>query len=124
MKKIFAICAMTLAMALVFVWHVATRPRVFGTFAGASKVEVATLIADPKGHMDKLYAIEGTISEQCKSMGCYFFFKSGKEELRVDLQEVAMTAPLHEGGRARVEGQVVPYNDGYQFYASAVEFLK
>ena len=124
MKKIFAICGITLAIAVVFLWRAAAKPSVFGQFTGAPKVEVATLIADPKGHMGKLYQMEGTISEQCKAMGCFFFFKSGKDQLRVDLQEVAMTAPMHEGGRARVEGQVVPYNDGYQFYASAVEFVK
>jgi hypothetical protein len=56
-------------------------------------------------------------------MGCFFFFHSGKQSLRVDLQEVAMTAPMREGRRARVEGQLVPYGDGFQFYASAVEFL-
>jgi uncharacterized protein YdeI (BOF family) len=124
MRKIFLLCAVTLAIASVFIWRVAATPKVFGSFAGAPKVEIATLIADPKGHMGKLLQIEGTITEQCKSMGCYFFFKSGKDELRVDLQEVAMTAPMREGRKARVEGQVVPYNDGYQFYASAVEFEK
>lgn len=124
MKKIVGICAITLAIISVFLWRAAAKPSVYGTFTGAPKVEVATLIADPKGHTGKLYEVEGTISEQCKSMGCYFFFKSGKDQLRVDLQEVAMTAPMHEGGKARVEGQVVPYSDGYQFYASAVEFVK
>ena len=33
-----------------------------------------------------------------------------------------MTAPIREGRLARVEGQMVPYGDGYQFYAGAVEF--
>jgi hypothetical protein len=55
-------------------------------------------------------------------MGCFFFLRSGKGTLRVDLQEIAMKAPLREGRTARVEGQVVPYNGGYQLYASAVEF--
>jgi hypothetical protein len=124
MKSIFAFCAVIAVMAGVFIWRAAAKPSRFGAFTGAPKVEIATLIADPKGHSGKLYQIEGTVSEQCKSMGCYFFFKSGKDELRVDLQEVAMTAPMREGRKARVEGQVVPYNDGYQFYASAVEFSK
>src|SRR3954453_8158468 len=124
MKSIFAFCAVIAVMAGVFIWRAAAKPSRFGTFAGAPNVEIATLIADPKGHSGKLYQIEGTVSEQCKSMGCYFFFKSGKDELRVDLQEVAMTAPMREGRKARVEGQMVPYNDGYQFYASAVEFSK
>jgi len=124
MKNILLLCAVTAAIAGVFIWRAAAKPSRFGTFAGAPKVEIATLITDPKGHGGKLYQIEGTVSEQCKSMGCYFFFKSGKDELRVDLQEVAMTAPMREGRKARVEGQIVPYNDGYQFYASAVEFEK
>ena len=46
----------------------------------------------------------------------------GKGALRVDLQEVAMKAPMREGRAARVQGQMEPYNDGYQLYASAVEF--
>jgi len=40
----------------------------------------------------------------------------------VDLQDIAMTAPMKEGHAARVEGQMAPYNGGYQFSASAVEF--
>jgi hypothetical protein len=55
-------------------------------------------------------------------MGCFFFFLSGKNMLRVDLQEIAMNAPRRNGRPARVEGQIVPYGDGYQFVASAVEF--
>jgi hypothetical protein len=66
--------------------------------------------------------IEGTIVDQCETMGCYFYFRSGKSKLRVDLQDIAMHAPKHQGGKARVEGQIVPYDGGYQFSASAVEF--
>ena len=55
-------------------------------------------------------------------MGCFFFFLSGKDRLRVDIEQIAMTAPRKNGHQARVEGQIVPYGDGYQFVASAVEF--
>jgi hypothetical protein len=123
-KKIILLCTLTLAIATVFIWRAAAKPNRFGTFSGAPKVGVATLIANPKANAGKLLQVEGVISEQCKSMGCYFFFKSGKDELRVDLQDVAMTAPMREGHKALVEGQIVPYNDGYQLYASAVEFEK
>lgn len=122
MKKILILCAVTVAIAAVWIWRAAAKPSRYGTFTGAPKAEVAALIADPKGHTGKLLQVEGVISEQCKAMGCYFFFKDGKGELRVDLQEIAMTAPMREGHKARVEGQIVPYNDGYQLFASAVEF--
>jgi hypothetical protein len=55
-------------------------------------------------------------------MGCYFFFLSGKNLLRVDLQEIAMNAPRRNGHIARVEGQLVPFDGGHQFLASSVEF--
>jgi hypothetical protein len=43
--------------------------------------------------------------------------------LRVELSEIAMTAPKRRNGRpARVEGQLMPYDHGYQLVATAVEF--
>jgi hypothetical protein len=55
-------------------------------------------------------------------MGCYFFFLSGKDRLRVDLEHIAMNAPRRNGRTARVEGQMVPFDHSYEFLASAVEF--
>ena len=122
MKKIFTICAAILVIGAAFLWRAAATPTRFGTFTGAPKAEVARLIAEPKDYVSRSVEVDGVISEQCKAMGCFFFFKSGKDTLRVDLQEIAMTAPIREGRKARVEGRMVPYNDGYQLWASAVEF--
>ena len=122
MRTIIAICAVSLLVGAFLVWRVTQAPKVFGNFASAPTVPVEDLIARPKSFIGKLVAAEGIISEQCKSMGCFFFFQSGKNTLRVELQEIAMTAPMREGHRVRVEGQIVPYGDGYQLYASAVEF--
>ncbi|HTS64898.1 MAG TPA: hypothetical protein VMH28_22900 [Candidatus Acidoferrales bacterium] len=122
MKKIFTLCALTAVIAAALIWRAAARPARFGAFSGAPRAEVASLIANPQANLNRTVEIEGVITEQCKAMGCYFFFQSGKGALRVDLQEVAMTAPMREGRRARVQGQIVPYNTGYEFFASAVEF--
>ncbi|HEY2014771.1 MAG TPA: hypothetical protein VGH38_14785 [Bryobacteraceae bacterium] len=122
MKKIFILCALTAILIAGVIWRAVARPTKFGSFTGAPETQVAALITEPTAALGKTVAIEGTVSEQCKSMGCFFFFRSGKDTLRVDIQEVAMTAPMREGRRARVEGQLVPYGEGYQFYASAVEF--
>ena len=122
MKTIFLFCALTLAAAGALIWRAAARPSSFGTFSSAGKAPVGELIAHPTQFLGKTVAVEGTISAQCKSMGCFFFFRSGKSALRVDLQEIAMHAPMREGRRARVEGQIVPYDGGYQLSASGVEF--
>ncbi|HKE26575.1 MAG TPA: hypothetical protein VKB88_29675 [Bryobacteraceae bacterium] len=122
MKKILVLCTLIIVAAAVSLWRAAAKPARFGSFTGAPKAEVASVIADPKAYLSRTVELEGVVSAQCKSMGCYFFFRSGKNALRVDLQEIAMTAPMREGRRARVEGQTVPYDGGYQFFANAVEF--
>jgi hypothetical protein len=122
MKKIVILCAITALILTGLIWRAIAKPTRFGAFTAAPRTEVARLIAEPQAFLGKTVTIRGNISEQCKSMGCYFFFHSGKDTLRIDIQEVAMTAPMKEGRPARVEGQLVPYNGGYQFYASAVEF--
>jgi len=122
MKKIIVLCTLSMLAVTLLVWRAVAKPSQFGKFTGAPKAEVARVIADPKAFLGKTIQLESTVTEQCKSMGCFFFFRSGKDTLRVDVQEVAMTAPIRDGHISRVEGQVVPYNDGYQFYATAVEF--
>jgi hypothetical protein len=123
MRLILALCAALLLAggAMLYRW---TRPRlVYGDFSLAPRAEVAALIARPKAYMDKTWSIEGVIRKQCTSMGCFFFFETGEGQLRVDLAEIAMNAPKDRNGRvAVVEGRMVPYGDGYQFWASAVEF--
>ena len=122
MKTILITCALILSAGAYFAWHAIRKPSTFGIFTGAPTVEVVQLIDNPKDYLKRNITVEGKVSQQCQSMGCYFFIPAGKQSLRVDLQEVAMTAPMREGHLARVEGQLVPYNDGYQLYASAVEF--
>ena len=122
MKKIFALCAVVLVAGGAMIYRSTRLPNEYGTFTGAPKVEVAELIARPKEFSKKTVSAEGVIREQCTTMGCYFFFHEGDKTLRVDVQEVAMTAPRKNGRRARVEGQMVQYGDGYQLSATAVEF--
>jgi hypothetical protein len=122
MKKILILCAVTVIAAAVFIWRVVAKPSLFGHFTGAARVEVAALIEHPKDYLGRAVSAEGTITEQCQAMGCYFNLRDGRKALRVDLQDIAMTAPMHEGKPVRVEGQILPYGEGYQLVATAVEF--
>ena len=123
MKTILALCGV-IALAGGVALYRATRPKlVYGQFVGAPAIQIAELIARPKATMGKTWAISGLINKQCTSMGCFFFFEDGGKALRVDLAEIAMHAPKNRNGKpARAEGQLVPYGDGHQFWASAVEF--
>ena len=122
MKTIFILCGVSVVLAGALLWYELRPPSRFGTFVGAPKAEVSELVDHPKEALHKTFLIEGIIREQCTSMGCYFFFHEGKRHLRVDLADIAMTAPRRNGHRAEVEGQMVPFGDGYQFWASAIEF--
>src|SRR5260370_25532200 len=122
MRTILALCAATLVLGGVLVWKAVRMPSQFGTFTGAPKAAVANLSDRAKDFLHKTLTIEGSVRQQCTTMGCFFFFFSGKNMLRVELQEIAMNAPRRNGRTARVEGQIVPYDHGYQFLASAVEF--
>jgi len=124
MKAILVLCGAVLIAGSAALYR-ATRPQLlYGEFAGAPRAEVSELIARPKANMGKTWAIDGVITKQCTSMGCFFFFEADGKLLRVDLAEIAMHAAKNRNGRrARVEGQMVPYGEGYQFWASAVEFL-
>ena len=122
MKTIFALCAAVVIAAGVMIYRSTRMPNKYGTFTGAPQVEVADLISRPKDFLKKTVAAEGAVREQCTAMGCYFFLHAGDKMLRVDIQEVAMTAPRKNGHLARVEGLMEAYGDGYQLFASAVEF--
>jgi hypothetical protein len=122
MRTILAISALILIAGGVLVWRALRLPTHYGSFTGAPKAEVVDLVNKPKDFLHKTVVVEGEVRNQCTSMGCYFFFFSGKNMLRVELAEIAMKAPRRNGRPARVEGQIVPYGDGYQFVASAVEF--
>ncbi len=122
MRTIFTICGLILLAGGFLLWRSLQMPTLYGTFTGAPSVVANTLIEHPKDFLGKTLTVESMISEQCKTMGCFFFFRAGKTILRVELQQLAMRAPMREGRPARVEGQIVPYGDGYQLFASAVEF--
>jgi uncharacterized protein YdeI (BOF family) len=123
MRKIILLCLTTVLVAAVLIWRVAAKPSKYGQFVNAPHAAVAALVERPQEFLGKRVSVEGKITEQCKAMGCYFVFRDGERSLRVNLEDVAMTAPMHEGKPARVEGQLLPYGQAYQLVATAVEFL-
>src|SRR5262245_18271637 len=122
MKTILVLCALILVVGGVFAWRAMQLPSHFGEFTGAVEVSAEDLVDRPKDFLGKTVVVRSTVTEQCKTMGCNFFFLTKNGRLRVELKDIAMDAPMREGHPARVEGQLVPYLDGYRLYATAVEF--
>lgn len=122
MRTILGLCALILAFGAFFLWRATREPTLYGGFTGAPPTAVSDLIERPADFLDKTVLIQGEVRQQCKTMGCFFFFHSGDKMLRVDLEQIAMNAPMREGRPARVEGQLVPFDHSYQLVASAIEF--
>lgn len=122
MRTILAMCVLILVIGGAFAWRAIHLPNHFGAFTGAREIPVEDLVAHPQDFTGKMLLVRGTVREQCRTMGCYFFFPAQNGKLRVELKAIAMEAPMREGRPARVEGQLIPYNDEYQLYASAVSF--
>ena len=122
MRTILTLCASILVVGSIFIWRARQVPDRFGQFTGGQEVTVEDVVARPQDFVGKMVSLRGIVREQCAAMGCYFFFHAPNGKLRVELKDIAMDAPMREGRSARVEGQMVPYMDGYQLFASAVAF--
>ena len=125
MKGIFILCGVILLAGLVFLaLHVAKPDRYGGEFQEAPLVDTKELIHSPEKYLGKTVKVEGIVRKQCQSTGCFFFFQSGDDLLRIELGDVVSSLPKREGFSARVEGELGKYGDGYQLYGRAVEFQK
>lgn len=122
MRTILALCGMILVGAGGAFWHSSRTFEGAGTFTGAPTVAVADVLERPGSFLKKTIALEDEVRYQCKATGCFFFFVAGGKQLRVDLEQIAVNAPKHEGRQARVEGQLVLYGSSFQLLATAVEF--
>jgi hypothetical protein len=123
MRTILALCGLILVIGAALLWAALRVPTDYGVFVGAPRAAVADVIERPADFLHKIVALDDVVRNQCTTMGCYFFFQANGRLIRIELAEITMTAPKGRNERrARVEGQLVPYGDGYQVIASAVRF--
>ena len=74
MKTILILCAATLVVGAALTWKAVRMPSQYGTFSGAPKADVADLIERPKEFLHKTVTIEGTVRQQCTTMGLLLLF--------------------------------------------------
>jgi hypothetical protein len=122
MRAILLLCGLTLLLGVGSAWHAMQIPTRYGDFTGAPPVSVNELLDRPQDFLGKTVSVHGTVSDQCKATGCFFYLPSPSGRLRIELEEIAMNVPAREGRPVRVEGQLIPYGKEYRLYASAVDF--
>ena len=123
MRAIVILCVVILVAGIAwFALSLRTPSHYGGTFTGAPKVELEALINRPTEFIGKQFTIEGKVEDQCPITGCFFYFRVGTQQLKVELKDIAQSLPRKAGASATVEGQLVRFGDSYQFLGSAVEF--
>jgi hypothetical protein len=124
MKIIFILCGLILAGAAAWFFLARGHADHYGNaFRGLAPVELAQLVDKPADLLKKEVRIQGTVTRQCPSSGCWFFLKdAGGKELKVEMGDTTPRLPARVGKAATVEGQLILFGKEYEFIGTAVEF--
>ena len=124
MRKPWIVVLVVLAAALAAFLLLRPRADHHGhAFREVPVVGLQELLARPADHLRKEVRIQGEIVRQCPSAGCWFFLKAPDgRELKVEAGDTLPELPQRVGRGAEVEGQLIPFGDGYEFIGTAVEF--
>ena len=121
MKIIYVVGGLILAAgAAIWIFGSKASPDHHGSpFRGYPAVSIRDLPA----HMKEDVRIEGAITRQCPSAGCWFIVSDGAgKEIKVEMGDTTPTLPQRTGKKAVVEGRLIPYGDSTEFIGTAVEF--
>ena len=87
---------------------------------GASVIKIREIIAN-KSFVGQRVKVEGVITTQCLSSGCWFTLKDETGQIFVNLAPAGLTLPPKIGKRALVEGEVAFMDDILMIVAHGVE---
>ena len=91
-----------------------------GDSANAQLVKVKDVLIDPN-LSGKPLILEGKITSQCGSSGCWLFLDDGTGQIYVDLSTNGFSMPPKMGKKAKVIGRAAESQNGIVVIASQVE---
>jgi len=123
--KTMALIIIAAALAALGVWY--------GFFSGSSgsgghfgqplqgaAVTVAQLRENPAAYLGQVVLIEGTLTKECPSAGCWWYVKDPSGEIRADSLGSGFALPLkQEGHSIRMAGKVIQ-NEGGEVELAAI----
>lgn len=83
-------------------------------------VKVKDVFLDTSLH-GKMVILEGVISTQCQSSGCWFFLSDGTGRVFVNLAPKGFALPPKTGKKAKVMGEVARDQHNVQIIAHGIE---
>lgn len=81
---------------------------------------VKDVVLDPK-YQGKTVNLEGKITTQCASNGCWFFLRDDTGQIFIDLSQKGFAIPQKQGKKAKVTGIVSSGQNGVYIVALGVE---
>lgn len=91
-----------------------------GVNPGAQKVSVKDVLLQ-QALIGQTVTLEGKISSQCQSNGCWFFLQDETGQIYIDLATNKFTLPSLPGKQVRASGTVVRSQQNILLVASGVE---
>lgn len=91
-----------------------------GVSKEAPVVKVKDVMLD-SSFQGKVVTLEGIITTQCASNGCWFFLHDGSGQVFIDLATKGFSIPPKQGKKAKVTGVVSEWQSGIRIIAHGVE---
>ena len=80
----------------------------FGSPVGASVTPIREITRRPEAYLGKTVTVEGTLSKECPTSGCWWYTKDATGELRASSEGSTFALPLHQEGKTlRTTGKVI-----------------
>lgn len=93
-------------------------------FGAAPQIAIKDLYAAPEMNASSSIKVEGRITRQCPSAGCWFYLDDGSDkQIKIELGHTGLKFPQWVGKKARVEGKLYKENDSLEVIGDSVEFF-
>lgn len=85
----------------------------FGQGTGAEITAIGDIQRDPEKFLGQVVTVEGTLTRECPSSGCWWWIKDRTGEIRADSFGGGFALPLNkEGKHIRTTGKIVKTDGG------------
>lgn len=126
MKKILILSLFLLIGGALWMMHSAKVPTHYGAAftADLPRAQMKDLYVAPESHLAGPVSVQGKITRQCPSSGCWFYLDdtSGKQ-VKIELGHMGIKFPQWVGKNVKVEGRLLQNKDELELVGTAVEFF-
>jgi hypothetical protein len=85
----------------------------FGQGVGEKLVQIGDIQKNPDKYLNQIVTVEGELTKECPSSGCWWYLKDNSGEIRADSFGSGFALPLNQTGKwFRTTGKVIKTEGG------------